>query len=386
MTIAALIVAAGRGHRVGGNIPKQYLPLGEKTVLYHTISCFLNHPEITHVQVVIHPDDNALYEKYIDGLCLAPPVHGGQSRQESVRFGLDALTPMSPDIVLIHDAARPFCNDKLISDVIEKVRTNRNAIPAMPIVDTLKRAEGGVITATVNREQLYRVQTPQGFMYKDICAAHHATTKLDLTDDAAVMENAGYTLHIVTGHQDNYKITTSEDLMKAQDFMRICQETRTGMGYDVHAFEPGNQVTLCGVTINHDKSLKGHSDADVAMHALTDALFGALGAGDIGDHFPPSDAKWKGAPSEIFLKKAIDLVRAHQGQINHVDLTIICEAPKISPHRDDMRERLSEIMSLPVGRISVKATTTERLGFTGRKEGIAAQAIATIQLPRPKDK
>ena len=382
MKVSAVIVAAGRGHRVGGEIPKQYLTLGNKTVLFHTVNRFLKHPQIDRVVVAIHPDDVMLYNNAVGILDLMPPVYGGATRQQSVLCGLEALVSENPDLVLIHDAARPLLSDALIDRVIATAKTEGAALPALPVADTLKRAENGKVSETVDRSNLWRAQTPQAFDFQKIIEGHRSARGMDLTDDVAVAEFINMPVTIVDGEEGNFKITSSEDLEKAEIMMGTGQyQVRTGQGFDVHAFEDGDAVILGGVEIPHSRKLKGHSDADVALHALTDALLGAIAAGDIGDHFPPSDDIWKGASSDIFLKEAVRLVKERSGEITSLDLTIICEAPKIGPHREIMRQTIAEICGLDIDSVSVKATTTEKLGFTGRGEGIAAQAIATVMVP-----
>jgi len=312
---------------------------------------------------------------------------GGNERQDSVRLGLASIEYATPEIVLIHDAARPFIDIATITRVIEGARKEGGAIAALPVFDTLKKAQCGkssIVDATIPRDRLWRAQTPQAFRFKDILAAHRAVTGETLTDDAAVAERAGMNVALIAGAPDNMKITQADDFGMAEILLsrkNSMSEYRTGHGFDVHEFEDGDAVILCGVSISHGKKLKGHSDADAGMHALTDAILGAIGEGDIGDHFPPSDAKWKGAPSRVFLEKARDLVDNKIGAIVHCDVTIICEAPKIGPHRTAMREALAETLKMNPSRISVKATTTEGLGFTGRREGIAAMATATVRLP-----
>ena len=387
----AIIVAAGRGARAGAGGPKQYRLLAGKAVLARTAEAFLKHEGIARVRVIIHRDDDDLYREAMAALLdhpkLLTPVYGGAERQDSVRLGLESLSDDAPGAVLIHDAARPFIDAATISRVIAGARAHGGAIAALPVFDTIKRAQDGgaqMIAGTTPREGLWRAQTPQGFAFTAILAAHNNAAGEALTDDAAVAERAGISVALVNGSPDNMKITQAEDFGMAEVLLgrnASMYEFRSGHGFDVHAFEDGSAVIICGVEIPHDKKLKGHSDADVGMHALTDAILGAIAQGDIGDHFPPSEPKWKGAPSRIFLEKARDLVAQAGGEITHCDITIICEAPKIGPHRDAMRQSLAEILRIDVGRISVKATTTEQLGFTGRREGVAALATASVKLP-----
>jgi len=378
----ALIVAAGRGTRFGGDLPKQYLPLGGATVLRHAVNAFAAHPRIAGVLVAIRPEDRALFDRAVAGLSVLPPVPGGAERQDSVRLGLEALAAHKPERVLIHDGARPFPDAALIGRVIEGLDEAPAAIPALPLGDTIKRAEDGRIRETVDRSQLWRAQTPQGFHFDAILAAHRQMTGHVLTDDAAVAEVAGLMPLIVAGSEENLKVTTADDLAAAERHLAARQgDVRVGQGFDVHPFGPGDHVMVCGVAIPHEVAPVGHSDADVGLHALTDAVLGAIGAGDIGMHFPPSDPRWRGASSDRFLAYAATLVRERGGAIAAVDITIICERPKIAPYRDRMIDRVAEILAISPGRVSVKATTTERLGFTGRGEGIAAQAVATVRLP-----
>jgi len=391
--IASIIVAAGRGSRVAGDSkhPKQYCPIGGVPMLARTIEAFMDHPQVDDVLVVIHPDDRGLYESTsarFDGRLLAP-VMGGERRQDSVRAGLEALADNAPDGVLIHDAARPLVDAALISRVIDSLGTNAGALPCLPVTDTLKRSEAGRIAGTVAREGLWRAQTPQGFKFDDILEAHRAAARdstLDFTDDASVAEWSGIAVALVQGSEHNRKLTTAEDLKIADEMLRAEHEAAAGTvrvasGYDVHALGPGDAVILCGVSIPHTKTLVGHSDADVGLHALTDALLGAIADGDIGTHFPPSDERWRGASSDIFLKAAADKVGHAGGKIVHVDVTLLCEAPRIGPYRDPMRTRIAEILKIDVAQVSIKATTTEGLGFVGRGEGIAATATATVRLP-----
>lgn len=379
----ALVVAAGRGHRLGGDIPKQYRMLAGRPILRHCLARLLTHPGIGSVRVVIHPDDRPSYEMATQGLVLDEPIMGGNTRQQSVRLGLEALRIQAPAKVLLHDGARPFPDFATISRVIATLSDHDGAIPALPVSDTLKRGKDGFIAETLDRQGLWRAQTPQGFRFSKILAAHEAARNLDLTDDAALFEHMKWPVALVPGSEDNIKVTTLADLERAE---RLCAssvtgEMRTATGFDVHRFGPGDGVTLCGHPIPHTHGLEGHSDADVGLHALTDAVLGCLSAGDIGLHFPPSDPQWKGASSDRFLRHAADLVAARGGRIVHVDVTLLCEAPKIGPHRAAMIRQIADILAISDDRVSVKATTTEGLGFTGRREGIAAQAAASILLP-----
>ena len=299
-----------------------------------------------------------------------------------MRLGLESLVDLNPDVVLIHDGARPMIDAGTISRVITALDTHSGVIPALPVADTLKRGQDGIITDTVNRAGLWRAQTPQGFVFKEILEAHRAAAAgPELTDDAMVLEQAGHKVALVAGTEENVKITTFDDLARVSTRQNSQGDFCTGNGFDVHCFEEGDGVWLCGVRVPHSHGLKGHSDADVALHALTDAILGAIAAGDIGHHFPPSDNRWRGMESHVFLTHAVNLVQGLGGRITHVDVTIICERPKVGPYRPAMQDRLAELLRLNAGRISVKATTTEGLGFTGRQEGIAAQATATVWLP-----
>jgi 2-C-methyl-D-erythritol 4-phosphate cytidylyltransferase / 2-C-methyl-D-erythritol 2,4-cyclodiphosphate synthase len=378
----AVIVAAGRGARFGGALPKQYLPLGGATVLRHAVAAFAVHPLVAGVQVVIREEDRAIFDAATAGLAVLPPVAGGAERQDSVRLGLEALACHAPDRVLIHDGARPFADKALIDRVLAGLASAPAVIPAVPLGDTVKRVIDGRIAETVDRAQLYRAQTPQGFDFPTILAAHRAASGRILTDDAAVAEAAGIAPLVVAGSEDNLKITTAHDLATAERLLAArLGDIRVGQGFDVHGFGPGDHVMVCGLAVPHEAALVGHSDADVGLHALTDAVLGAIGAGDIGQHFPPSHPRWRGAASDTFLRHAAALVRDRGGVIAAVDVTVICERPKIGPHRAAMVERVAAILGLAPGRVSVKATTTDRLGFTGRGEGIAAQAVATVRLP-----
>ncbi len=378
--VAALIVAAGRGHRFGGKIPKQYCALHGEPILRHTLSKFIAHPDVNAVVTVIHPDDRALYDEAAAGLGVIEPVSGGASRQESVCNGLKALGHIQPDVVLIHDAARPFFPNELVSEIIAALDLHVGAVPGIPVTDTLKRVRDRCVETTVDRSDLWRVQTPQGFRYPEILAAHKAAAGMDLTDDAAVAEQFALDVVILEGAEGNMKITRAEDLNMNELAGAAHWEYRTGQGFDVHRFEPGDNIQLCGVSIDHDKALAGHSDADVGLHALTDAILGAAAAGDIGEHFPPSDPKWRGADSSIFVDHAAKLITDMHAKIVNVDVTLICEAPKVGPHRFRMQTVVAELLNMEVDRVGIKATTTEKLGFTGRGEGIAAQALATIRV------
>lgn len=383
----ALIVAAGRGERFGANRPKQYLDLDGTPILRRTVEKFLTHPAIAGVRVVINPDHRDLYETATAGLGLPEPVAGGATRQESVRRGLEALAVHAPFAVLIHDGARPLIDADTIGRVREALDHGPAAIAAVPVTDTLKRGAGGDTgihsAGTVDRAGLWHAQTPQGFRFAEILAAHRRFSGHDLTDDAAVAEIAGLPVALVNGNPDNLKVTTQTDLSRAARLLGgpVLGDIRVGQGFDVHRFAPGDHVMLCGVPVPHSQRLDGHSDADVALHALTDAILGALAAGDIGSHFPPGDDQWKGADSARFVRHAAGLVARRGGVIAHVDVTIICERPKVGPHREAMVARVADILGIDADRVSVKATTTEQLGFTGRREGIAAQAVATVRLP-----
>jgi 2-C-methyl-D-erythritol 4-phosphate cytidylyltransferase/2-C-methyl-D-erythritol 2,4-cyclodiphosphate synthase len=373
--IAVLIVAAGRGERAGGTVPKQYRPLAGRPMLRRTAEAFGGRADM--VQVVIGANQSCAYEAAMADFGALPPVGGGDARQQSVRNGLEALAAHKPDFVLIHDAARPLLSPALIDRVIAALSGADAAIPLLPVADTLKTQSGGK-WSTVPREALSRAQTPQAFRFAAILKAHRDYASHDVTDDMALAEIAGLKIATVPGEEINMKITTADDFAIAERLLGG-GEFRTGMGFDAHRFAPGDHIWLCGVRIPHDHSLEGHSDADAGLHALTDAILGAIGAGDIGLHFPPSDEKWRGAPSSRFLEYTAALANKARGAIVHCDVTLICERPKISPHRENMRARIAEILGLDVSRVSVKATTTEGMGFTGRGEGVAAQAIATVR-------
>ncbi|MBP0481900.1 bifunctional 2-C-methyl-D-erythritol 4-phosphate cytidylyltransferase/2-C-methyl-D-erythritol 2,4-cyclodiphosphate synthase [Sagittula salina] len=368
-----LIVAAGRGRRAGGGLPKQWRAVAGQPVARWTVQRMAPYGRLV---MVIHPDDHALADAACAGFDVTL-VTGGAERSESVRLGLEALTDHPPAEVLIHDVARCCVTAEVVKGVLDALATVEAAAPAVPVSDALWVGAEGYVAGTQDRAGLYRAQTPQGFHYDAILAAHRANTRT-AADDVEVARTAGMRVTITPGSEANFKITTPEDFLRASQELQDDMDVRLGNGYDVHAFEDGDHVILCGVRIPHERKLKGHSDADVAMHAVTDALYGALAEGDIGRHFPPTDPQWKGAASEIFLKHAVDLARAKGFAIGNIDVTIVCERPKIGPHADEMTHEMARIMDLDRTRISIKATTSERLGFTGREEGISALATATL--------
>ncbi len=380
--IAALIVSGGSGTRAGGGLPKQYRRLAGIPVLRRSIDAFRACPQISRVQVVIGAGHEAEFEQATAGAPIAPPVPGGETRQDSVGRGLAALANVNPDFVLIHDAARPLVSQRIIESVIAELRSGAQAVvPLLPVPDSLRRLGDDGVGPSVPRDGLCRAQTPQGFPYQLIRSVHERFVGQAASDDVTLAELAGMRIVAVAGEEANFKVTTAADFNFAERLLAGASETRTGAGFDVHRFVAGDHVWLCGVRIPHDRCLEGHSDADAGLHALTDAILGALAAGDIGEYFPPSEERWRGAPSRLFLEHAAELVRNIGGAIVHCDVTMICEWPKLAPHRDAMRASIAEILGLDISRISVKATTTEGLGFTGRGEGLAAQAIATIRMP-----
>ncbi|WP_262691634.1 bifunctional 2-C-methyl-D-erythritol 4-phosphate cytidylyltransferase/2-C-methyl-D-erythritol 2,4-cyclodiphosphate synthase [Kordiimonas aestuarii] len=381
--IAVLIVAAGRGSRAGAGLPKQYRTVAGKMILSHTLDAMRTALPNVPIKVVVHRDDLELYHAAAKGFDLLEQALGGATRQESVRDGLAAMAHIAPDYVLVHDAARPFIDRDTIERLVSALERGAMAVlPAIPVTDTLKAVSDEVITRTVKRDGLYSVQTPQAFRFHALLEAHERATGDQYTDDGAVMEANDTQVRIVEGNDNNFKITTAADLTKAEQMLMMrLADIRTGSGYDVHRFEEGDHVWLCGVRLPFTKRLKGHSDADVGLHALTDAILAALAEGDIGQHFPPSDDQWRGSPSDIFLSFAKDRVLAKGGVIAHVAICLICERPKIGPHNIAMRARIAELLQIDIRRVSVQATTTEKLGFTGREEGIAAQATATVRLP-----
>jgi 2-C-methyl-D-erythritol 4-phosphate cytidylyltransferase/2-C-methyl-D-erythritol 2,4-cyclodiphosphate synthase len=377
-----LVVAAGSGQRFGGDLPKQYQALAGKPMLRHSLETFATHPGIAGTLVAIHPAQHDLYDAASAGIAkLLPPVEGGTTRQGSVLNGLERLVAERPDYVLIHDAARPLIDAGTIGRTIEALGRHPAILVAVPVVDTIKRGVGERVGDTVDRRDLWRAQTPQAFHFQAILEAHRKVAGGALTDDAAVAEAAGIPVTFVMGSERNFKVTTQDDMERAERMIGSQMEFRTGNGFDVHRIVAGDGITMCGVRIPCDMALEGHSDADVGLHAITDAVLGAIGAKDIGAHFPPSDPKWRGAESWRFLDHAAKLVAERGGRVAHCDVTIICERPKVGPHRDAMVKRVAEILKISADRVSVKATTTEKLGFTGRGEGIAAQATATVALP-----
>ena len=386
LQVAAIVLAAGRGLRVGGDLPKQYRQIAGEPVIRASLAAFDRHTEIARVQPVIQEEDAGLFQAATAGLKLLAPVQGGATRQASVRAGLEAMAASPPDLVLVHDAARPFVSPALISRAIAAAADSGAAIPAVAVTDTVKRVDAdGRVCETLDRAVLRTVQTPQAFRYAALLDAHRRAASSgsdDFTDDAALAEWAGLPVTVFAGEAENMKLTSAEDFVRAEAAqLNALGDVRTGNGFDVHAFAEGDHVWLAGIRIPHTHGLLGHSDADAPLHALVDAILGALADGDIGQHFPPSDPQWRGAPSDVFLKFAAERVRARGGRIAHLDLTIVCEQPKVGPHRDAMRARIAEIAGIAAERVGVKATTSERLGFTGRSEGIVAMATATVRLP-----
>jgi 2-C-methyl-D-erythritol 4-phosphate cytidylyltransferase / 2-C-methyl-D-erythritol 2,4-cyclodiphosphate synthase len=385
--VAAVVVAAGRGERAGGEVPKQYRSIAGEPMVRSTLRAFLAHGRIDFVQPVFNPADAKLYRVATAGLeHLLPPAAGGATRQASVRAGLEALASRAPDLVLIHDAARPFVTDALIERAIAAGFAGDAAVPGIAVADTIKLINDAAnVAETLDRSRLRSVQTPQAFSFDLILEAHRraaAAQQENFTDDAALAEWAGLPVSVFEGEPGNVKVTTNEDFARAE-IMRLAalSDVRTGNGFDVHAFADGDHIMLGGIRIPHARGVTGHSDADVALHALVDAILGALAEGDIGQHFPPSDPQWKGAASELFLKFACERVRARNGMIAHLDVTVVCETPRVSPYRDAMRARIAAVTGIPVTRVAVKATTSEKLGFAGRGEGILAMATATVRLP-----
>jgi 2-C-methyl-D-erythritol 4-phosphate cytidylyltransferase/2-C-methyl-D-erythritol 2,4-cyclodiphosphate synthase len=379
MQVIAILVAAGQGTRFGAPRPKQYLPLAGRPVLRRAAEGLLDEGLVSQLLPIVAPGEEAVVAEMLEGLPCRPPVPGGSTRQASVRAGLEALAAAPPDAVLVHDAARPFVPPGTVAALLQALAAEAGAIPAQPVSDTLKRGDGGRIIETVPRAGLFRAQTPQAFRYAPLLAAHRGEAAA-ATDDAELLERAGQTVALIPGDERNVKITFPEDFARMERLM-LMPVTRVGTGFDVHRLVPGRRLILCGVDVPHELGLDGHSDADVGIHALCDAIYGALAEGDIGRHFPPSEAEWKDADSARFLRHAAARVAARGGRIINADVTLICERPKIGPHAGAMIARLAELLGVEPGRIGVKATTTERLGFPGRGEGIAAQAAVSLLLP-----
>jgi 2-C-methyl-D-erythritol 4-phosphate cytidylyltransferase/2-C-methyl-D-erythritol 2,4-cyclodiphosphate synthase len=376
----ALVVAAGQGIRAGGEVPKQYRRLGGRPVLRHSLATFAGHPRIDAVRVVVAAGHGPLYARAARGLALLEPVEGGPSRQASVRLGLESLAADPPDLVLIHDGARPFASPALIDRVVAALDRHPAVLPALPVVDSLRRTRGERVLEDVDRADLVRVQTPQGFAFGAILDAHRRAPAAGFGDDGAVADWAGLPVVHVPGEEGNVKLTLPEDLEAAERRLAAAAVRRTGQGIDVHRLVPGRRLVLGGLEIPSELGLDGHSDADVVLHALTDALLGTIGAGDIGSHFPPTDPRWRDAESSLFVRHALALLAERGGRVEHVDVTILAERPRIAPHRAAMRARLAELLGLGEEAVSVKATTTEGLGFTGRGEGILASVLATCRL------
>ena len=381
--VAALILAAGQGSRAGTDIPKQFRQIGGKAVLAHSVEAFARHPAVGAVYLVIGSGQQETVRTMIGDGQVTAIIQGADSRRGSVRAGLEAIAATGgADRVLIHDAARPFLSSSMIDQLLAALEQAPGAFPALPVADTLVKSTGNIAGDIVDRSGLYRVQTPQAFHFESIIRAHRAwDSSREATDDAQMLREAGHDVLMVPGDERLEKLTYPQDFARAEAQLASCRTTRVGMGYDVHRLAADEELWLCGVQVPHDRGLAGHSDADVAIHAIVDAVLGALSEGDIGSHFPPSDPQWRGAASSRFLEYAANRVTERGGRMEHIDVTIICEAPKIGPHRDAMRQRISKILAISLERVSVKATTTERLGFAGRREGIAAQAVATISLP-----
>jgi 2-C-methyl-D-erythritol 4-phosphate cytidylyltransferase / 2-C-methyl-D-erythritol 2,4-cyclodiphosphate synthase len=384
--VAAVVVAGGRGLRAGGDVPKQYRQISGEPVIRPSLAAFARHAGVSLVQPVIHADDAALFRAASAGVSVLPAVPGGATRQASVRAGLEALQPHGPQLVLVHDAARPFASQALIARAIAAGRASGAAVPVIGVADTVKSVDAaGCVTGTIDRSHLRMVQTPQAFGFAALLDAHRrakAAGRDDFTDDAALAEWAGLKVTTFEGEAENVKLTTDGDFVRAEAAkLAALSDVRTGFGFDVHGFVAGDYVMLGGVRIAHPRGLSGHSDADVVLHALVDAILGALADGDIGVHFPPTDPQWRGASSDRFLAFAAERVRARGGRIAHLDVTVVCEAPRIGTHRDAIRARIAEIAGVPLERVAVKATTSEKMGFTGRGEGMAAFANATVRLP-----
>ena len=376
MTVTALIVAAGKGERLGGDVPKQYRSIGGKPVLRWAVESLASHPSIDQVRIVIGSGQQELAQNALSGLDVGDLIVGGVERSDSVLNGLQAV---GEGAVLVHDAARPFCPPQVVDRLLKALESADGAVPVLPVADTLASG-GAILESPVDRKNLLRIQTPQAFHVEDLIYAYEEVGRASATDESTVMLSAGLKVATVEGDPMLEKLTTAADWERAEAILASRLVSRTGMGFDVHGFAGDGPIMLGGVAVPHSRGLAGHSDADVALHAITDALLGAAGLGDIGEHFPPSDPQWKGASSDLFLRRAAELVRGRGGLIDHVDVTIIAEEPKVDPRRQAIRSKIAEILGLNIGQVSVKATTTEGLGFTGRREGMAAQAVASIRL------
>lgn len=378
MTVTALIVAAGKGERLGGGVPKQYRPLGGKPVLRWAAEAMTRHPAVHQVRVVIGSGQDEMAREALEGVPVGDLIVGGAERSDSVLNGLQAI---GQGAVLVHDAARPFCPPAIVDRLLAALDGSDGAVPVLPVADTLATGDR-TLDAPVDRRSLLRVQTPQAFHVEDLIYAYEEAGRASATDESSVMLAAGLKVATVEGDPMLDKLTIQADWDRAEAIIASRMVPRTGMGFDVHGFEGEGPVMLGGIAVPHSRGLAGHSDADVVLHAITDALLGAAGLGDIGEHFPPSDPQWKGASSDLFLSHAATLISQGSGTIDHVDCTIIAEEPKVGPHRSAMRERIAAILGLGIDQVSIKATTTEGLGFTGRREGIAAQAVASIRIIR----
>ena len=384
MNVAAVVVAAGRGERAGSGVPKQYREIGGIPVIRLAVENLVRVSAIRNIQPVVHRDDNGNFAAALGGIRTLPPVFGGATRQASVLAGLEALAPRMPDVVLVHDAARPFASPALIERAIAAGEKGA-AVPGLAVTDTIKIVENAFVSSTLDRNTLRTIQTPQAFHFDLLLDAHRkaaTASRSDFPDDASVAEWAGMRVSVFEGEAGNIKLTTPDDFLRAEaNAMMKLGDVRVGTGYDVHTFGNGDHIMLGGVKIAHTRGVIGHSDADVALHALVDAILGALADGDIGVHFPPSDPQWRGASSDRFLKFAIDRVRARGGMIAHLDVTVVCETPRVGPHREAIRKRIAEIAGVPLDRVAIKATTSEKMGFIGRGEGLSASATATVRLP-----
>lgn len=392
MNIVGLVLTAGNGERFQDPLPKQYFNLNKKPLFMHSVEILSNHKGIDTVRIVINKNHIDLFKKIISNFDIKDEIKnqyilGGNSRQESSLNGLIGISELKPDLVIIHDAARPLLTDDTIDKVLEELKFSKAAIPAIPLTDTLKEVKKNYIKKTFERKNFKLAQTPQGFDYKSILKAHKSTSDLhSFHDDSEVIEQYGIKVSVISGSTNNIKITSKEDLYKAENILNLKERiyNRIGFGFDVHKYKDGNEICLCGIKIPYTKSLQGHSDADVAMHALTDSILGSIGMGDIGDHFPDTNVKWQNTVSSTFLLHANSLLNSKNAEINNIDMTIICEEPKISAFKNEMKKKIAKLLNIKEAQINIKATTTEQLGFLGRKEGIAAQVATSINLYEKK--